>query len=56
MTILDYTISYITIACSDCWLLARIVGPHLGGDAVLYSAIIGMSVGSLLSSNVTTIN
>ena len=28
--------------------------PHLGGDAVLYSVSIGMSVGSLLSGNMKT--
>ena len=39
-----------------CKLLARIVRPHLGGDAVLYSVSIGMSVGSLLSANMKTIN
>ena len=36
---------------TDCLLLARIVRPHLGGDAVLYSVSIGMLVGSFLSGN-----
>ena len=30
--------------------------PHLGGDAVLYSVSIGMSVGSLLSGNMKTMD
>ena len=41
---------------ADCLLLARIVRPHLGGDAVLYSVSIGMSVGSLLSGNMKTMD
>ena len=36
---------------TDWLLLDRIVRPHLGGDALLYSVSIGMSVGSLLSAN-----
>ena len=40
---------------TDCLLLARIVRPHLGGDAVLYRVSTGMSVGSLLSANVKRI-
>ena len=58
MTILDYSISCITNTCSLAWtrlLLARIVGPHLGGDAVLYSVSTGMSVGILLSADLKTI-
>ena len=41
---------------TDCLLLARIVRPHLDGDAVLYCVSIGMSVGSLLSGNMKTMN
>ena len=40
---------------TDCLLLARIVRPHLGDDAVLYSVSTGMSVGSLLSADLKTI-
>ena len=39
------------LVSTDWLLLSRIVRPHLGGDAVLYSVSIGMSVGSLLSAN-----
>ena len=41
---------------TDCYLLARIVRPHLGGDAMLYSVSICMSVGSLLSGNMKTMD
>ena len=41
---------------TDCLLFDRIVGPHLGGYAVLYSDSIGMSVGRLLSPNMKTID
>ena len=55
VTILDYNnfIHYKHMFIStDCLLLARRVRPHLGGDAVLYSVSIGMSVGSLLCANI----
>ena len=44
------------LVSTDCLLLARILRPHLGGDAVLYSVSIGMSVGSLLSGNMKTMD
>ena len=52
----DITMHYKQMFIStDCLLLARIVRPHLGRDAVLYSVSIGMLVGSLLSANMKKI-
>ena len=49
----DITMHYKHMFIStDCLLLARIVRPLLGGDAVLCSVGIRMSVGSLQSANV----
>ena len=50
----------ITNTCSlartvSCYI-SRIVRPHLGGDAVLYSVSIGTSVGSLLSGNMKALD